>query len=134
MGDWDQHLDEVLGAYNSTRHAITGFSPYMLTRGTEKAIPLTYLYTEFASQSYPTHDAYVDHVLARLQEIHDLVRRNTHQLKCDRNLNVTLPYEPKPTALQCIGKLFCCLSWNPGHKNSTACPWNACLWNPGLMM
>ena len=35
--------------------------------------------------------------------------------------------------LQCIGKLFCCLSWNPGHENSAACPWNACLWNPGLM-
>ena len=53
MRDWDQHLDEVLGAYNSTRHAITGFSPYMLTRGTEKAIPLTYLYPEFATQSFP---------------------------------------------------------------------------------
>ena len=36
-------------------------------------------------------------------------------------------------SLQCIGKLFCCLSWNPGHENSAACPWNACLWNPGLM-
>ena len=42
----------------------------------------------------------------------------------------------KPTikgTLQCIGKLFCCLSWNPGHENSAACPWNACLWNPGHM-
>ena len=79
MRDCDQHLDEVFGAYSSTRHATTGFSPYMLTRGTEKAIPLTYLYPEFATQSFPTHDAYVDHVLARQQEIHDLVRRNTHQ-------------------------------------------------------
>ena len=79
MRDWDKHLDEVLGAYNSTRHATTGFSPYILTRGTEKAIPLTYIYPEFATQSFPTHDAYVDHVLARQQEIHDLVRRNTHQ-------------------------------------------------------
>ena len=92
MRDWDHHLDEVLGAYNSTRHATTGFLPYMLTRGTEKAIPLTYLYPEFASRSFPTHDAYVHHVLARLQEIHDLVRRNTHQaqmrqkLKYDRTI------------------------------------------------
>ena len=39
MRDWDQCLDEVIGAYNSTRHATTGFSPYMLTRGVEKAIP-----------------------------------------------------------------------------------------------
>ena len=27
MPDWDRHLDEVLGAFNSTRHATTGFSP-----------------------------------------------------------------------------------------------------------
>ena len=90
MRDWDQHLDEVMGAYNSTRHATTGFSPYMLTRGTEKAIPLTYLYPEFAARSFESHGAYVEHILARQQEIHDLVRRNTHQaqqrqkLKYDR--------------------------------------------------
>ena len=86
MRDWDRHLDEVLGAYNSTRHDTTGFSLYMLTRGTEKAIPLTYLYPEFASRSFPTHDAYVDHVLARLQEILDLVRRNTHQAQLRQKL------------------------------------------------
>ena len=79
MRDWDKHLDEVLGAYNSTRHATTRFLLYMLTRGTEKAIHLTFLYPEFTTQSFATHDAYVDHVLARQQEIHDLVRRNTHQ-------------------------------------------------------
>ena len=65
MRDWDQCLDEVMGAYNSTRHATTGFSPYMLIRGVEKAIPLTFLYPEFAAKSFETHEAYVDHVLAR---------------------------------------------------------------------
>ena len=84
MRDWDKHLDVVHGAYNSP-HATTGFSPYMLTRGTEKAIPLTYLYHEFDTQSFPTHDVYVDHVLARQQEIHDLVRRNTHTAQSRKN-------------------------------------------------
>ena len=89
MRDWDQHLDEVLGAYNSTRHATTGFSAYMLTRGTEKTISLTYLYHEFATQPFETHEAYVNHVLARQKEMNDLVRQ-THQaqmrlkLKYDR--------------------------------------------------
>ena len=80
-----------MGAYNSTRHATTGFSPYMLTRGTEKAIPLTYyLYRELAARSIELHGTYVEQILARQQEIHDLVRRNTHEaqqrqkLKYDR--------------------------------------------------
>ena len=104
MRDWDQYLDEVMGAYNSTRHATTGFSPYMLTRGMEKAIPLTFLYPEFATQSFESHQAYVDHVLARQQEIHDLVRRNTHQvqqrqkLKYDRAIRAKA-YEVGETVL-----------------------------------
>ena len=99
MRDWDQCLDEVMGAYDSTRHATTGFSPYMLTRGVEKAIPLTFLYPEFAAKSFETHETYVDHVLARQQEIHDLVRRNTHQaqlrqkLKYDRAIQARA-YQP----------------------------------------
>ena len=79
MRDWDQYLDEVVGAYNSTSHATTRFFPYMQTRGMEKAKPLTFLYPEFATQSIESHEAYVDHVIARQQEIHDLVRHNTHQ-------------------------------------------------------
>ena len=86
MRDWDQHLDEVMGAYNSTRHATTGFSPYMLTRGIEKAIPLTFLYPVFAARSFKSHGAYVEHILARQQEIHDLVRRNTHQAQLRQKL------------------------------------------------
>ena len=76
-----------MGAYNSTRHATTGFSPYMLTRGVEKAIPLTFLYPEFATRSFELHEAYVDHVLARQQKIHDLVRRITHQAQQRQKLN-----------------------------------------------
>ena len=81
MLDWDEHIDGVLSANNSTRHAATGFSPYMLQHGAEKSIPLSFIYPEF-----------VEHLLARQQEIHELVRRNTHQaqlrqkLKFDRHL------------------------------------------------
>ena len=76
-----------MGVYNSTRHATTGFSPYMLTRGTENAIPLTYLYPEFVTQSFESHEAYVDHIISRQREIHDLVRRNAHQAQRRQKLN-----------------------------------------------
>ena len=99
MHNWDWHLDEVLGAYNSTRHATTGFSPYMLTRGTGKAIPLTYLSPEFATQAILTHDAYVDHVLAHRQEIND-------KLKNLKNLDMNSQYEPKPIRRRRLGLGF----------------------------
>ena len=43
MQDWDQHIDGVLGAYNSIRHANTGFPPYMLQHGAQKLIPLSFI-------------------------------------------------------------------------------------------
>ena len=58
----------------------------MLTLGTEKTIPLTFLYPEFAARSFESHGAYVEHILARQQEIHDLVRRNTHQAQLRQKL------------------------------------------------
>ena len=79
MRYWDQHIDEVLGAYNSTRHASTGFSPYMLLTGHEKSIPLSYIYPEFAVATHESHEAYVRSTIKRQQEIHELVRRNLHQ-------------------------------------------------------
>ena len=92
MLDWDEHIDGVLGAYNSTRHATTGFSPYMLQHGAEKSIPLSFIYPEFAAREFESKEEFVEHLLARKQEIHELVRRNTHQAqvrqkqKFDRHL------------------------------------------------
>ena len=58
----------------------------MLTRGNEKAIPLTYLYPEFTASSFESHGAYVEQIFARQQEIHDLLRRNTHQAQLRQKL------------------------------------------------
>ena len=77
MQDWDEHIDGVLGAYNSTRHATTGFSPYMLQHGAEKSIPLSFIYPEFAARGFDSKEEFVEHLLARQKEIHELVRRNT---------------------------------------------------------
>ena len=93
MQDWDEHIDGVLSAYNSTRHANTGFSPYMLQHGAEISNPLSFIYPELAARDFDSKEEFVEHLLFRQQEIHDLVRRNTHQaqlrqkLKFDRHLN-----------------------------------------------
>ena len=92
MQDWDGHIDIVLCAYKSTRHATTGFSPYMLQHGAEKSIPLSFIYPEFAARGFDSKEEFVEHLLARQHENHELVRRNAHQaqlrpkLKFDRHL------------------------------------------------
>ena len=76
MRYWDQLLDEVMEAFNLTRHAKIGLLLYMRTRGTEKAI-LTNIYPEIAARSFETHELYRDHVLVKKQGIHYLCRTNT---------------------------------------------------------
>ena len=64
----------------------------MLHHGAEKSIPLSVIYPEFAARGFDSKEEFVEHLLARQQEIHELVRRNTHQaqlrqkLKFDRHL------------------------------------------------
>ena len=52
MNDWDKYLEVVMGAYNSTRHASTGYSPHLQLTGQEKSIPLSFLYPEFESEKF----------------------------------------------------------------------------------
>ena len=75
--DWDEHIDGVLRAYNFTRHATTGFSSYMLQHGAEKSIPLSFIYLQFAARGFESKEEFVEHLLARQQDIHELVRGNT---------------------------------------------------------
>ena len=97
MLDWNEHIDGVLGAYNSTEHATTGFSLYMLQHWAEKSIPLFFIYPEFAARGFDSKEEFREHLLARQPEIHELVRRNTHQtqlrqkLKFDRHLKGQSP-------------------------------------------
>ena len=91
--DWDERINRDLGAYNSTRHATTGLSPYMLQHGAEKSFPLSFIYPDFAAGEFESKEEFVEHLLVRQQEIHELVRSNTPQAKVrqkqkfDKHLN-----------------------------------------------
>ena len=106
MRNWGLQLYEVMSAYNSKRHATTGFAPYMLTR-TEKAIPLTSLYPEFATQPFESHQDYVNHIITRQQEIQVRLRRNAHQaqrrqkLKYDQNIRAKTYSVDEPSWVFC---------------------------------
>ena len=81
-------------------------------------------FTDFLSRN-PVEDVYNEQYVINILSEQAELNRKYGPIFADQSQNAT--------ALQCIGKLFCCMSWNPGHENSAACPWNACLWNPGLM-
>ena len=78
MDDWDKHLPQVIGAYNSTEHSTTGISPHMMLTGHEKALPLTFFYPEYEGKR-TAPQTYVRDVIRRQQDLNYLCRRNTQQ-------------------------------------------------------
>ena len=78
MDDWDRHLPQVIGAYNSTEHSTTGISPHMMLLGHEKALPLPFFYPEYEGKR-TAPQTYVCDVIRRQQDLNDLCRRNTQQ-------------------------------------------------------
>ena len=64
----------------------------MPQHGAEKPIAFSFIYPECAAREFESKDEFVEHLLARQQEIHEFVRRNTHQApvrqkqKFDRHL------------------------------------------------
>ena len=78
MDDWDKHLPQVMGAYNSTEHSLTGISPHMIITRHEKALPLTFFYPEHEGKR-TAPQTYVRDVIRRQQDLNDLCRRNTQQ-------------------------------------------------------
>ena len=78
MTDWDRYFPQVIGAYNSTQHSITGVSPHMMLSGHEKSLTLNFFYSEYEGKK-TSPQVYVRNVIRRQQELNDLCRRNTQQ-------------------------------------------------------
>ena len=97
MTDWDKYLPQVVGAYNSTQHSTTGISPFMMLKGRERAMPLTFFYPEYEGKK-TSPQAYVKEAVKRQQELNGLCRRNTAQAqmrqrkKYDEKLLQAKPY------------------------------------------
>ena len=78
MDDWDRHLPQVMGAYNSTEHSTTGISPHMMLTGHEKTLLLLFFYPEYEGKK-TAPQTYVREVIRRQQDLNELCRRNTQQ-------------------------------------------------------
>ena len=51
---WSEHLPELLLAYNATRSAVTGYSPYYLLFGRRPRIPVDYLFPTLCDSPHQT--------------------------------------------------------------------------------
>ena len=51
---WSKHLPELLLAYNATRSAVTGYSPYYLLFGRRPRIPVDYLFPTLCDSPHQT--------------------------------------------------------------------------------
>ena len=84
MDDWDSHLPQVVGTYNSTDQSTTVIIPHMMPTGHEKAFRLTFFYPEY-EEKRTASQTYVCDVIRREQDLNDLCRRNMQQVQIRQN-------------------------------------------------
>ena len=72
---WSEHLLELLMAYNATRSAVTGYSPYYLLFGRRPRIPVDYLFPTLRDSPHQTKmEVSVMAMQRRLKEAFAVVR------------------------------------------------------------
>ena len=55
--NWPSHLAEIAHAYNATRSAVTGYSPYYLMFGSRPRLPVDFVFPTIGSSEAPTREA-----------------------------------------------------------------------------
>jgi len=64
--DWDTRLSFAMTAYRASRHVSTGYTPNMLTVGTEVRTPSDIMYGSLNKPSSETYDNYVQNMRERM--------------------------------------------------------------------
>ena len=79
----------------------------MHQHGAEKSVPTLFIYPQFAARGVDSKEEFVEHLSARQQEIHELVRSNTHQAQLREKLKFDHHLKAKAHAVSDAGWVFC---------------------------
>ena len=72
--DWDTRLSFAMSAYRASRHESTGYTPNMLTLGTEVRAPADIMYGSLDEPSKETYDDYVENMRERMTSAYEETR------------------------------------------------------------
>jgi hypothetical protein len=76
--DWDEHLTAIEIAYNNSKQASTGFSPFFLNSGQHPILPLASLFSTSSMNSSPTNaaaESMIENLISSLSEAEDNLQR-----------------------------------------------------------
>ena len=77
---WSEHLPELLLAYNATRSAVTGYSPYYLLFGRRPRIPVDYIFPTLRDSPHQTKmEVSVAAIQKRLKKAFTVMRHLTSE-------------------------------------------------------
>jgi len=77
---WKDSLDKLMYAYNCTKHAVTGFSPYFLLFGRHPRLPIDAILDQCKSKpstTYKTTSEYADTWKMRMKEAFEIAKSKT---------------------------------------------------------
>ncbi|BFZ00191.1 hypothetical protein BsWGS_03230 [Bradybaena similaris] len=74
--NWSEHINELIMVYNSTPHAVTGFSPYFLIHGRESILPIDFMLRRTENEGSDDLDKWLEVHKENLKTAHEIARRN----------------------------------------------------------
>ena len=100
-GEWDESLNQVALAYNTSPHSTTGYTPFYLTHGREARMPVNLLLPNSTPSDTPqvSTDDYAGQIADKLQSAFTVATQNRDQahvkqkLYYDRRVRY-VPYNP----------------------------------------
>ena len=79
--DWDDHLASITFAYNTSKHSVTGFTPFFLVHGREARLPVDELFNMKPEASMV--DSYIDNKLRQLRVAFSKVQEHVAKAASD---------------------------------------------------